>query len=260
MTRELFHIYGPFSIQSFGLAFVIGLLVFSYLFLHDKRRKAIVSTDNFLNVLFYGVCVGLLGGRILALATDGSAQSITDLFAFWEGGFSLLGGIVALCLFVPWYVRYLKIPMLPFLDLVALYAPLLQSIARLGCLMAGCCYGGHCSLPWAITYTDVQSLAPLHVSLHPTQLYSSLLLLCLFLFLYLLAQHKVRHKGQLLALYIGGLGLERFVVDFLRADREFSALPYFSLHQWIALLLILCAAIGYYVAAAKRNRIRHKQS
>lgn len=254
MTRELFHIYGPFSIQSFGLAIAIGLLVFSYLFLHDARRKKIISVDNFLNVLFYGICIGVAGGRVLALFAGDPIEKITDVFAVWQGGLSLLGGVLALLICVPWYLHYLKVPLLPFIDLVALYAPLLQSISRLGCFMAGCCFGHQCDLPWAITYTDAHSFAPLLVALHPTQLYSALLLLGLFLFLYYVGQYYVRRKGQLFALYIGGLGIERFCVDFLRADREFSVLPYFSLHQWISLLLIVGALVGYLVLRTKRYK------
>ncbi len=249
MTRELFHIYGPFSIQSFGVAIAIGLIVFSYLFLHDPRRKALVSVDNFFSILFYGIIAAVAGGRLLAIAGDWSLfeDGWRSLLSFWQAGFSLLGSVTALILVLPWYLHHLKVPILSFLDLAALYAPLLQGISRFGCLMAGCCFGKTCSLPWAITYTDAQSFAPLHQSLHPTQIYSSLLLFSLFLLLYCVGQRIVSKPGQLFALYLAGMGIERFCLDFLRADREFGLFPYFSIHQWIAIIFMVSALVVYTV-------------
>ena len=255
MSRELLHIYGPFSIQSFGLAIAIGLIVFSYLVLRDPRRKALVSADNFFTILFYGIIAAALGGRFLALVADWSqVEGWIDLVSFWQGGFSLLGSVIAVMIVLPCCLYYLKVPIFPFLDLVALYAPLLQALSRLGCLMAGCCFGAPCSLPWAITYTDTQSFAPLHESLHPTQLYSSLLLFCLFLLLYFVGQ-RAKKPGQLFSLYLAGLGIERFFVDFLRADREFGTLPYFSIHQWIACSLVIIA-LFMYASMARRKEAR----
>lgn len=249
MGRVFWHIYGPFSIQNFGMAIVLGLVVFSYCFLHDSRRKSIISVDNFFNVLFYGIVLAIVGGRLLALAADWrNMSSIFDILAFWQGGFSILGSVIAIIAVLPFYLRALKIQILPFLDLAALYAPILQSISRLGCLMAGCCAGQPCFLPWAITYTDRQSFAPLNQALHPTQIYSALLLFSLFLILYYIGQKKAKNSGQLFCFYLVGIGLERFLVDFFRIDREFtsvSLVSYLSIHQWIALFLIAVALLFY---------------
>ena len=61
-------------------------------------------------------------------------------------------------------------------DIAAVSLPLGHFLGRIGCFFAGCCYGKTCDLPWAVTFNDPESLAqPLHVPLHPTQLYALLL-------------------------------------------------------------------------------------
>ncbi len=87
------------------------------------------------------------------------------------------------------------------LDIVAIYAPLLQSIARIGCLFAGCCHGIATTVPWAISYNDPTSFAPLGIPLHPTQIYSSLLLFGIFLILRFVAT-KPQPAGKILTLYL----------------------------------------------------------
>lgn len=148
--RELFSLYGPVGIQSFGLFIVIGILIFTFLFLQDPRRKNLISSEQYYNGLSAAIIVGFLGGRLLYVATSDEPISFGQIFAFWEGGYSLLGGIVALTIFIPWYLKAHNIPILPLLDLVSIYAPLLQSISRIGCFFAGCCFGVVTHAPWVI--------------------------------------------------------------------------------------------------------------
>lgn len=251
MPQPLLHIYGPLVIQPFGLMIVIGLIVFDWLFLRHPKRAAIVSQDQFTTALIIGITTGLAGGRILYLiTTDNQIDSFYDGIALWDGGLSILGCVIAILCTIPLYLYHAHIPILPFLDLVALHAPLLQSISRLGCFFAGCCYGKATTAWWSVTYTNATTLAPFCTPLHPTQLYSSALLLFIFLLLYLVVQRYTYKDGQLLAAYLFLISIERFTVDFLRADQEYitvapwnmTCIKLFSIHQWIALFLA-CGAL-----------------
>jgi phosphatidylglycerol:prolipoprotein diacylglycerol transferase len=171
----------------------------------------------------------------------------------WDGGFSILGSIMGILFCMPIYLKIKKIPVLPYFDLIALFAPLLQAISRLGCLCAGCCHGIPCTKTWCITYTDSLSLAPLGISLHPTQLYSSLALFSIFLLLYFYVQKHVQRTGLVLCWYLILVGAERFIVDFWRADREFFPFDtnqLLSSHQYISLGLILA---GFLLLAILRK-------
>lgn len=236
MQRILFHIYGPFAIQSFGLALCVAIIVAYLLFLRDPRTKLILANHSLESLIVSTIIFGIIGGRLLTVALDLSHYTWSTWHTIWDGGFSLIGAIMGISIGLPIYLRIKKIAMLPFFDLITTYAPLVQSIARLGCFGAGCCHGVACSFSYAITYSDPLSFAPLGVPLHPTQLYSALLLFALFIFLY---RQKSRPfaAGTTYAFYCIGMGAERFLVDFWRGDRiiDPSLGTALSIHQYLAL-------------------------
>lgn len=234
MQRELLHLYGPFSINSFGLMIIIGLLVFSYLLLKDPKRPSIISIENYFNILTPGIIAGLVGGRLLFVLTHwASFDHWIDIFAIWQGGFSLLGGILALIIVMPFYFKKYTITTLPFLDLISIYAPLLQSISRIGCYVAGCCFG--CSATYFFTT-------------HPTQLYSALALFLIFLFQYLVARKWHLKPGQLFCIYLLAMSAERFCNDFFRGEREMSSIiTSLSVAQIMSSIIFVGAGGAYFV-------------
>ena len=240
MHAKLLHIYGPLNINSFGLFIIIGIILFSVLILHDEKFKKILSKDSYFNLLSLSIGIAILGGRLLYVITNWPLDSWSEIFAVWNGGFSLLGGIIALLIFIPYYVKKQKISALALLDRIALYAPLLQAVSRLGCFFAGCCFGLPTNVPWAII-NEYCGFA-----VHPTQLYSATLLLIIFLVSYFLLDRLCKKPGQLLCLYIVLVSIERFVIDFWRGDRTFFAnAPFqiFSILQLLALLLGISSLI-----------------
>ncbi|MEX0672236.1 MAG: prolipoprotein diacylglyceryl transferase [Candidatus Babeliales bacterium] len=248
MYPQILHIYGPFAINSYGLMIALALMLFLWLTTRDPRRAKIISTDQLSNALMVGVVAGLLGGRLLYfLSEQHHIKTIFDFFALWQGGLSILGAIIAILICVPLYLRSQNIKILPFFDLVALYAPLLQGISRIGCFLAGCCYGIHTNLPWAFTYTNPKSLAPLCLPLHPTQLYSAASFFCIFIFMKLYGQRRYKKPGQIISLYLLFLGLERFFIDFWRGDRLILGFTgeWLSTNQFIALGIILVGLFGF---------------
>ena len=253
MYPILFHIYGPFKLYSYGCAIALGVIVFAWLANRDERRKKLMSTDLFMKLLFTGIISGVIGGRVLYVISEwNTIESWGEIYELWQGGFSILGTLIALTISTPLLLHYWKIPIVPVLDLVALYAPLLQAIARIGCLLAGCCYGSPSSLPWAIMYTTQECHAPLHEYIHPSQLYSSLFLLAIFLFMYFFLQHYFSHGGLLATAYLMLESLERFVVDFFRGDQIHCYTPpflFFSFHQWIALGIFIGAGVAFIIFA-----------
>lgn len=243
MYPELLHLYGPFSIYTFGVMIGVGLLLFSIGILMDARRKKLLTSDQFFNILIVGFIVALAGGRLLYVITNWHSQeSYAEAVSIWLGGFSLLGAVVSLVLIMPWYIKKQQISLLPFLDLVCTYAPLLQSVSRIGCFFAGCCYGSATDLAMGLVckYPIEEKLAG--IPLHPAQLYSAGLLFLIFIFLYTIAHRMQLKPGILTCLYLILMSLERFMVDFWRGDREFSAyISLFSITQLIALGIMLSA-------------------
>lgn len=239
MHPEFIHIYGPISIQWYGLMIFIGILIFSYAILKDSQRKKVMSADQFFDLMTLGIGAGVIGGRLLFLLTNRlEISSFYDCIAIWDGGFSILGSLVAILVTFPLYLRAKGIKVLELLDLVSIYAPLLQAISRIGCFLAGCCYGCQTSVVWAVKHGQVL--------VHPTQLYSTFLLFEIYLIM-LVARIWLKKPGQLVMLYLILESVERFVVDFWRGDREFFAntgfWSIFSVHQYIAIALCVVALI-----------------
>ena len=253
--NTLFHIYGPFAVHSYGLAIAIGLIAFTFLVKKDPRFARLHLANKFTEILLVGIIVAMIGGRLLFLASNPDYFTTPlDLITFWQPGFSILGCIIALLLILPWYLMMIEVPIINFLDLIAIYAPLLQSISRTGCFFAGCCFGMPTTRPWGVIYTDTGSVAPLYVCLHPTQLYSAVILLFTFALMYFILQRILTKPGQLLTTYLMLISAGRFIVDFWRGDRnELSMLPqFFSLNQYIAAAIFI-GALGGFIWSSNRK-------
>jgi phosphatidylglycerol:prolipoprotein diacylglycerol transferase len=241
MYARIAHLYGPLSINSYGFMIAIGFLVFVALVTRDKRCKKLLTPAQCIDVIMVGFLAAFIGGRVVFLISQWPAiTSVWQMLAFWEGGFSILGSIIGVLIAVPCYLRYLKAPILQVLDCAAIYAPLLQSISRLGCFFAGCCHGALTMVPWAVTYTDAFSRAPCGLPLHPAQLYSAAILFLLFCCMYFGVRYWFKRPGQIACIYLLGASIERFVIDMVRGDRimlEGTNIGWLSLHQLLAVLL-----------------------
>lgn len=260
MHRQLLHIYGPLAIHSFGLFIVIGLIIFSALFLSDPKRAKLISTQAYFNGLSLAIIAGLVGGRLLFVLSHPEAlDHWWHIFAFWMGGFSLLGGVIALLVAIPLYLKKHAIEIVPLLDLTAVYAPLLQAISRIGCFFAGCCFGKPTSGAFGVYNTQCGIASLSNRLLHPTQLYSAGALLIIFLIMYFVLEPLCKKKGQLACAYLLLMSLERFTVDFWRADRDL--IPGFSnlsIPQVVAIAIALLASVGLIIIAVSVKK--HKQS
>lgn len=248
MLPTVIHLYGPLAINSFGLFIVIGLLVFSWLFLRDPRRKAIIPTDIYFNGLSTTVIVGLLGARLLYVITHWqNMHSWIDIIAVWHGGFSLLGAFISCLIVIPYYLKKYHINIVALMDLAALYLPLLQAISRIGCFFAGCCFGIPTTNLFGLINAQCPVLEFINKPLHPTQLYSSVALFGIFITLFYVQKYCTK-SGQLITLYLFLMSAERFITDFWRGDRELiMASPFFTLSiaQIMAACIALIALIAY---------------
>lgn len=264
MNRELFHIYGPLSINSFGAMIALGIAVFSWLLYRDSRRKSLLPNNVFFDIVLLGTLMGVTGARLICIISDWSyMDKWTDLLRIWQGGYSMLGALLGVLIFLSTYLYLHKLPVLATLDLFAVYAPLMQAIAKMGCLFAGCCYGRATTLPWGITYTDPYSIAPIGIRLHPTQIYTVIILLGIFLYLYGYAQYHYKRAGQLIYTYLIFACTERFFLDFLRDDRFFfkaARFQWFSMYQWVALSIMVGITIAYFLYHSRVHHIyqRHE--
>ena len=167
----------------------------------------------------------------------------------WNGGLVFYGGFIAATAACILYLRKHRMPFLPVADASSLGIMLGLAFGRLGCTSAGCCFGKPSTLPWAITFTDPACLAPLHVPLHPTQIYESIGSFAIFGFLYA-TRDRFKTPGvrfwTMLILY----GAARSFFEIFRDDPRGFVGP-FSESQVVSAALIAYAVVSILRARAK---------
>jgi phosphatidylglycerol:prolipoprotein diacylglycerol transferase len=120
------------------------------------------------------------------------------------------------------------------------------AFGRLGCFFSGDSYGKPTDLPWAVTFTDPLSMAPTGVPLHPTQIYSTLVLLVVFGVLLWWKKHQ-RFKGELFLAFMMLYALVRSFVEIFRDDPRGVYLDgLISTSQIISLLVVIPALWLYF--------------
>jgi len=213
--------FGPVKIFTYGFFLALAFLSAIYLSAREAGRLGL-PVARFYDLCFYIVLAAVVGSRLLYVLLDLKhfLANPLKIFALWEGGLIFHGG-VALGLIVAFY--YMKVHALPWrtsLDALAVGMPVGQFFGRLGCFMAGCCYGSPSNLPWAVTFTSPESLCPVKEPLHPSQLYEALLALGVFGVIYSLRTRK-RYDGQMTLTYFCLAGLVRFFVEFFRHPGDY---------------------------------------
>ncbi|MBF0504351.1 MAG: prolipoprotein diacylglyceryl transferase [Candidatus Omnitrophica bacterium] len=222
---------GSFTIYSYGVMLALSVLVCTYLLSRDAARYNI-SQDTAYDLVFWCMLWGIIGARIFYIFITWSyySNNLMEMLMLQKGGLAWQGGFLGGTLAGVWFARRKKLFLKPVMDLVAPYIALGQSIGRIGCFFNGCCYGR--SVSWGIYY-------PVHgARLHPTQLYETAGLFLIFLILKE-AQKKKYEPGFIFILYLWLAALERFIVEFYRADHDMV---------WWGLSLAQYVALGVFTA------------
>ncbi|MFW6054535.1 MAG: prolipoprotein diacylglyceryl transferase [Thermodesulfobacteriota bacterium] len=229
---------GPLTVYSYGFFIAAAILLGMGLAMHEARQKDL-NPRLVLDLGFYLILGAVVGSRLLYVLLHPVYffNRPLEIVQFWKGGLVFIGGVIV-AVIVAWiYLKQKEEPFLDWLDTFAPGAAAGQALGRIGCLMAGCCYGKPADLPWALTFMMPNSLAPLHLPLHPTQIYHSLAGLVTFVLL-VLAKRKDLKSGQLFALFLVLYSFFRFVIEFFRGDYR-GYLGFLSTTQWITIVVFI---------------------
>jgi len=245
MHPELFKL-GPLTIHTYGVLVAAGFLLGLGLAVRQAKKEGI-PPDKIVDLGFYILLSALIGSRLLYILINAShyLKNPLDIFKIWEGGLVFYGGLLLAVPTVLWYIKKNSLGVWSIADIFAPSIAIGHALGRLGCFFAGCCYGKTAEgLPWAVTFTDPESLAIVGVPLHPTQIYESLGEFINFLILITLRRYK-SFNGQLFLTYIILYSVLRFIVEFFRGDvgRGFI-MSQLSLSQGISILMFLVAVAG----------------
>jgi phosphatidylglycerol:prolipoprotein diacylglycerol transferase len=257
MLPVLFESAG-FRIYSYGILMAIGFIAGVFFSRWQGEREG-MDPDLFLDIGFWLIFSGILGARLLYILTNlpDYSDNPAEIFKFWKGGLVFYGGVFCAVCAVILFTNRKHIGFFRVGDIFMIGVAIGEGFGRIGCFLAGCCYGLPTSLPWAVTFTDPASLAILGIPVHPTQLYSAALAFTLAGVLFWSHSRK-RFDGQTFFLFFLLYSAERFFIEYLRGDeiRGFIIKPYLSNSQGIALPVMVLSALVLFVGWRNAGRLQ----
>ena len=201
---------GPFTIYSYGLMLVLAFIASSTL-ASFQAKKQNINPEIIFNLSFLSLFVGIFGARFFYIIQnlDYYIKEPLEIIMLQHGGLSWFGGLISAIISGTIYLKKKKLSTYKIFDLIVPFVALGQAIGRIGCLLNGCCFG---KISKFGLYFKVHKLV-----LVPTQIYSSLTLVFIFIILRFL-QDRPHRTGQILYTYFLLYSVKRFFIEFWRAD------------------------------------------
>jgi phosphatidylglycerol:prolipoprotein diacylglycerol transferase len=245
---------GPLMLRPHGVLIAVGFLAGAVVMRRSTRRAGIAD-DRLWSVLEWGLLGGLIGMRVgWDLGHFDQMRSVVDLVAVWNGGMSLLGGLIGAVILGGVACRRARLPIVPMLDMAAPGLALGIAIGRFSDLIIGDHLGKPTSLPWGFRYEGgmhpLAGVPAVGTVVHPVALYDLLLTSALLLTLLSFAR-RPRASGSSIALFTLWYGTSRLFTDLLRTDpRRLVGLTGSQLTAGVAIVVVLAALF----ARARRSR------
>lgn len=228
------------SVFSYAFCIVSGILIASiYTSWYAKKTLGKIIPVSFYFVLFIA---GFIGGKLFLFFENPlyyieNTRSFSNLYT---GGFVFYGSFICIVPTIIWYSKKNQLPLVRLLDILAFTTIIVHAIGRLGCFLAGCCYGKPTLHFFGTTFTSSPN-----VQVHPTQLYEITVLVCIF-FLLKWIELRQQFKGQLFLTYIICYAIARIILEFFRGDPRGQIVSNSLSHsQLFAVLLIIITSIIY---------------
>jgi phosphatidylglycerol:prolipoprotein diacylglycerol transferase len=246
---------GPLTIHTYGFFVALGVAS-GILLAANMGRAQDMGVQQIMDMGFIMVLWGIVGSRIMYVLMNISfyLNHPLDVLKIWEGGLVFSGGLIAVVIAMIFYLRRQRFSIWKTGDIWAPALALGQSIGRIGCFMAGCCYGKATDLPWGVVFTHPRSLAPLHVALHPTQLYSVLSGLVVFCVLMVLQTRK-KFEGQIFLWFLILHSTARLFIERFRGD-ERGLVPgtEMTVTQLCTLLILMASVVVLLFLKTKQEK------
>jgi len=235
--------FAPVSVKAYGVMMLVGYTVASAWMYHAAKKDGL-TLSTVIDLALASLVGGIVGARvlyvILSLSDFVSARQVLDL---WSGGLSFHGGVIGGFVALWLYARYRGIKLTLICDLFAMNIPLAYGFARIGCFLNGCCHGAPTDLPWGVAFPDTGACSHPGETLHPTQLYATLLSWAIFGIVAWL-RPRMRREGHLLLAFLMLYSVMRFGLEFTRAG---ASAEYVTPATWLTVAQL--ASIGIFVAA-----------
>ncbi len=242
----------PFPIYSYPLflGFAWGI---AYSYSHAVADEAKIDIFKF-KMYMLGLFISTwIGAKIFfwIFSAERSSTVITSINFWMGGGFVFFGGLVFGLIFTIVHNYYCK---LINIDMAAKLLPglcLAHAVGRIGCFLAGCCFGKQLHQPLKILGHEIDK--------HPAQLYEIFVLLSLFFFFRVGFKKSNMKKIQIILIYLMAYAGSRFFIEFMRADTIRGVYGPFSSSQWVSIIMMI-VSIGIFIRERSRSLITTRES
>lgn len=253
---------GKFKIAGYGTMILIGVIVAYCLFAYRGKKKG-YNEDNLFNITVFSIIGGFLSSKLLYIIIDNPKALLNpvEIVKTFSQGFVVYGGIIGgFLIFILMCKRYKYNP-LEVGDLAVVSLAIGQGFGRIGCLLAGCCYGRTTDSAIGIIFHN-SFIAPNEVKLLPTQIFSSIFdfILAGILIWYscLLEKKNAEYKsGKVVGAYMILYSIGRFIIEFFRGDLERGFVGTLSTSQVISIGVVIIGLIIFNLDKIKR--LKHKE-
>lgn len=252
----IIHIFG-FDVPMYSVLAAAGavfLTVFCVLQCRFPRKAPpAIQTYDIFYMLLYAIIGAIIGAKLLYLITSVNVYWIPQLdFAenlkYWlaliaGGGLVFYGGLIGALLGALRYVLHFRAPVSAMLDLGFVGVPLFHAFGRVGCFMAGCCYGVEYHGVFAVTFPESNiGGAPSGEELLPVQLIEAALNIVLWAVLFIIYRRTSR-RWLTSGLYLTCYGVMRFILEFFRGDLIRGSVFFLSWSQFISIFAVAAGVL-----------------
>jgi phosphatidylglycerol:prolipoprotein diacylglycerol transferase len=237
--------WGALSLPSYVTLLSLGVTALLWLAPSTARREG-MPAGRVAALLGLLVVLGLVGARGLFVLEHHRilANPWTAALSLAPGGLASHGAFL-LALPVGFVLaRRLELSPAAVADSSAVGICVMGCLGRLGCFLAGCCYGRPTSLPWGVVFPETSEAASrwgFGVPVHPTQIYESVYLLAIAVVLRGALSRK-RFEGEVFLTLVLFYSVARVFNDVLRGDSLDSIFGH-GPASWMSLALLLTAAV-----------------
>ena len=238
---------GPISIRWYAICIVSGLILAVYLSMKEAPRKKI-NPDDIIDFILIAFPLAIVGARLYYVIFEWGyySQHLGEIFAIWNGGIAIYGGLLTGALVLYLFSRRRLIEPIDFLDIAAPSVMIAQSIGRWGNFFNQEAYG---TAVKSLNYLPSFIRDQMYIDgsyRQPTFLYESIWNLLGFLLILILRRKpQFLRQGEITAFYLIWYGLGRFVIEGMRTDSlMFAGL---RVSQWVSIAIIILGAILLYL-------------
>jgi prolipoprotein diacylglyceryl transferase len=244
---------GPLVVHFYALSYLVGIAL-AIIITRRRWRAAGGDPDIVGDIALWGVPAGIIGGRIyFDITTPMDIPHVWyGVFAVWDGGLGVWGGIALGTAVALWRLRRLGVNAARFMDAVAPALLVAQGIGRIGNYFNKELFGRPTSLPWGLEipfqYRAAGGIPARYLNaatFQPTFLYELIFDVAWAGVLVWLGHHRKIKAPGLFALYVFGYSAYRIFEESLRIDSSAYFLG-LRLNTYIASVLALIGLIWFW--------------